>query len=305
MKDLKLIENLGVPEHRIDAVLDTDTYNEIDDQFALAYMINSEDRINLKAIYAAPFYNEKSSSPGDGMCRSYEEIMRILELSKREDLKQVTFHGSMNYMQDESCPVESDAMHDLIRRARGYTPKNPLYVVCIAAITNVASAIAAAPDIADKIVVVWLGGHDIHNVNGCREFNMMQDIAAARVIFNSITPLVQLPCSGVVSAFSVSEAEFNYWLKGKNDLCDFLVENVMRDQQKDAGKPWTRIVWDVTAVAWLLNEKNRFMESILMPCRIPEYDMRYAQDGNSKIIRYVNYIKRDALLEDLIKKLTK
>ncbi len=95
MKDLKLIENLGVPEHRIDAVLDTDTYNEIDDQFALAYMINSEDRINLKAIYAAPFYNEKSSSPGDGMCRSYEEIMRILELSKREDLKQVTFHGSI------------------------------------------------------------------------------------------------------------------------------------------------------------------------------------------------------------------
>ena len=46
MKDLKLIENLGVPEHRIDAVLDTDTYNEIDDQFALAYMINSEDRLN-------------------------------------------------------------------------------------------------------------------------------------------------------------------------------------------------------------------------------------------------------------------
>lgn len=305
MKNLKLIENLNVPEHKIDAVLDTDTYNEIDDQFALAYMMRSDDKINLKAIYAAPFFNEKSSSPGDGMCRSYEEILRILEISEREDLKQIAFHGALNYMSDESSPVESDAMHDLIERARNYTSDNPLYVVCIAAITNIASALVAAPDIADKIVIVWLGGHDIHNVNGCREFNMMQDIAAARVVFNSSVPLVQLPCGGVVSAFSVSEAEFNYWLKGKNALCDFLVANVMRDQQKDKGKPWTRIIWDVTAVAWLLNDKNRFMESILMPCQIPEYDMRYAHDGNSKIIRYVNYIKRDALLTDLIDKLSK
>lgn len=41
-----------------------------------------------------------------------------------------------------------------------------------------------------------------------------------------------------------------------------------------------------------------------MQCRIPEPDMRYAFDPNAKIIRYVNYIKRDNLLEDLIKRLT-
>ena len=45
--------------------LDTDTYNEIDDQFALVQMVLSPQRIRLEAIYAAPFLNERSSSPGD------------------------------------------------------------------------------------------------------------------------------------------------------------------------------------------------------------------------------------------------
>lgn len=56
------------------AVLDTDTYNEIDDQFALVQAMLSPDRISLEAIYAAPFHNRRSTGPGDGMDKSYEEI---------------------------------------------------------------------------------------------------------------------------------------------------------------------------------------------------------------------------------------
>lgn len=302
--NLRLIENLNVPDKKIDAVLDTDTFNEVDDQFALAYMIKASDKINLKAIYAAPFFNGRTTSPKDGMRKSYDEIMRILDIMGREDLKQITYFGSENYMENEESPVDSEAMRDLVERARGYTVENPLYVVCIAAITNVASAIVAAPDIADKIVIVWLGGHDIHTSGGSGEFNMVQDIAASRVIFKCIAPVVQLPCKGVVSSFSISEPEFNYWLKGKNALCDYLVDIVISDQQAAAGSPWARAIWDVTAVAWLLNDEDKFMESTLMPCRIPEPDMRYATDPNAKIIRYVNCIKRDSLFEDLIKRLT-
>ena len=62
-------------EGRVDAVLDTDAYNEIDDQFALSYMLAYPERINLLAVTAAPFFNERSSSPEDGMLKSYEEII--------------------------------------------------------------------------------------------------------------------------------------------------------------------------------------------------------------------------------------
>ena len=42
MDNERLIRNLSVPKGKIDCVLDTDTFNEIDDQFALSLMVKSE-----------------------------------------------------------------------------------------------------------------------------------------------------------------------------------------------------------------------------------------------------------------------
>lgn len=52
---------------RIRMVLDTDTYNEIDDQFAVVYSLLSKDRLQVEALYAAPFTNDRSTGPGDGI----------------------------------------------------------------------------------------------------------------------------------------------------------------------------------------------------------------------------------------------
>ena len=54
-------------------VLDTDTYNEIDDQFALVYALLCPEKLNVEAVYAALFTNDRSTGPGDGMEKSYEE----------------------------------------------------------------------------------------------------------------------------------------------------------------------------------------------------------------------------------------
>jgi len=55
-------ERLQFPVGRVDMVLDTDTFNEVDDQFALSYLLLRPDRINLQAVYAAPFLNTRSVS---------------------------------------------------------------------------------------------------------------------------------------------------------------------------------------------------------------------------------------------------
>ena len=52
--NLSLLQKLSKPTGRIDVVLDTDTYNEVDDQFALAYLLCSKEKANVKAICAAP-----------------------------------------------------------------------------------------------------------------------------------------------------------------------------------------------------------------------------------------------------------
>ena len=41
-------------------VLDTDTYNEIDDQFARAYLLRSTEKRNVQVIYVAPFFDENN-----------------------------------------------------------------------------------------------------------------------------------------------------------------------------------------------------------------------------------------------------
>ena len=76
------LKNLEIPTGPVDMVLDTDAYNEIDDQFAISYALHATEKLNVLALYAAPFFNNRSSSPADGMERSYQEILKLLRLSK-------------------------------------------------------------------------------------------------------------------------------------------------------------------------------------------------------------------------------
>lgn len=300
MDQVTLMKMLQRPVGKVDAILDTDTYNEIDDQFALSYMLSYGEKINVKALFAAPFYNHHSSGPADGMERSYQEIHHLLDLMDRPDMKPYVFRGSAQYLPDEKTPVVSPAAEYLCKLADEYTPENPLYVVAIGAITNVASALLMKPEIKDRIVVVWLGGHALYWPD-TNEFNMMQDVAAARVIFGCGVPLVQFPCMGVVSAFTISEAELNYWLKGKNKLCDYLVAHTVEEVDYAVGKPWTRVIWDVTAVSWLTGD---FSKSIIIPSPIPEYDHHYGSDATRHMIRYIYHVDRDALVQDLFARLS-
>ena len=225
MTNEQRIKNLSVPSGRVDVVLDTDAYNEIDDQFAISYLLKSKEKLNTRAIYAAPFFNSNSEGPKDGMEKSYDEILKLLSLLNE---KVDVFKGSEKYLDGENTPVISPAAQDLAERVKNYSPQNPLYVVAIGAITNIASAILLNPEVAENTVVVWLGGHALHYEH-TKEFNMRQDVAAARVVMQSGVPFVQLPCMGVVSQFSVSKPELEFWLKGKNPLADYLAENTIKE----------------------------------------------------------------------------
>lgn len=301
----QLLKNLQVPSGPIDVVLDTDTYNEIDDQFALSYLLRSGEKLTVKALCAAPFFNDNSTSPEDGMERSYREIFNLLHLAEREDLNPIVFEGSRSYLPDERTPVDSPAARELVRLAKDYSPEKPLYVVAIGAITNVASALLMDPAIQDNVVIVWLGGHALEWPE-TGEFNMMQDVAAARVVFGCGAPVVQLPCMGVVDHFYATGPELRHWLGGKNALCDYLVAHTEEAANAYAAdKVWSRVIWDVTAVGWLLNDGNRLMEGRIIPAPLPQYDNHYSIDFRRHPSCYVWCIHRDALMQDLVEKLTR
>lgn len=308
MYQTDVIQRLRKPHGIVDVVMDTDMYNEIDDLYALAYLLQSSDKLNVKAIFAAPFYSPPSlmrvrqtESPAQGMEQSYQAIIELLHVMGRDDLDQIVFRGSCASLRTEKEPVDSPAARELIRLSRSYSQDNPLYVIAIATITNIASAILMDPTIKNRIVVVWLGGHAL-DWNSCSDFNMLQDIAAARVVFGCGVPLVQLPCFGVVSEFRTTRPELEFWLKNRNALCDYLLQTTFAFiEQQQLGKMWSKPLWDVTAVAWLLDE--RFMKERYEHSPIPEYDYRYAFDHTRHMIKYVYQINRDLLFEDLFTKL--
>lgn len=291
------IKKLEPPKAKVRAVLDTDTYNEIDDQFALAYAYLSKEKIQLEAVYAAPFFNDRSTGPGDGMEKSYQEILRLLKLlGKSPD--GFAFRGSDKYLEDVTKPLRSEAALDLVKKAQSSTPENPLYVITVGCITNIASALLIDPTIIDKIVVVWLGGNSLDWPTQ-KEFNLMQDVKAAQVVFNSGVPFVTMPCEPVVSHFLTTMPELEKYLKGKNELSDYLYKTVLDYSGKQ--EAWSKVIWDVTAVAWVVN--SNWLPSNLEHSPILTDQVTFSFDHSRHFIRMANNLNRDAIYRDLFLKL--
>ena len=158
MTQEQYFKNLSVPNSMIDVVLDTDAYNEIDDQFAICYLIKASYKLNVKGICAAPFFNKRAVSVADGMQKSYDEIMKLLKLANMETMKDRVYKGSDRYLPAENVYVDSEAAEFIATLAENYSPEKPLYIVAIGAITNVASAILKNPKMVESCVIVLAGG---------------------------------------------------------------------------------------------------------------------------------------------------
>lgn len=290
------VRALELPEGKIDMVLDTDTFNEVDDQFALAYALLSPERLNVEAIYAAPFYNSRSTGAKDGMEKSYQEIQRLLgKMNRTENV----LRGSDAFLQ-ESGYVDSPAARDLVERAMARTDGERLYVVAIGAITNVASAILMEPKICEKIAVVWLGGHPTCYPTAL-EFNLSQDVRAARIVLDCGCPLTLVPCLGVASHLLTSVQELSACIGGKNPLCDALVE--LFAAYSDDHFAWAKEIWDVSTIAYLINPE--WVPTKIVHSPLLTDDSHWAHDENRHLIREAYFCRRNPIFRDLFEKLAR
>ena len=287
---------LEPPAGNVPIVLDTDTYNEIDDQFALVYALLSPERITVEAIYAAPFHNRRSSGPADGMRKSYDEILRVLERLDRP-YQGFVYQGATAWLPAPDQPVPSPAADDLIARAKA-NRTGPLYVVAIGAITNVASALLAAPEIIERIVVVWLAGHP-PSWHRATDFNMAQDMHAARVIFDCGVPLVHVPCFNVTQHLRTTQAELERFVKGRGAIGDYLF--AIYSTYYDDHFARSKELWDIGPIAWLVNPA--WVDTALIHSPILTSEQTWSHDPRRHLIRQAYALRRDAIFADLFRKL--
>lgn len=293
MTDEKLLDP---PTGRVRMVLDTDTDNEIDDQFALCYSLLSPERLNVEAVYAAPYHNGRSIGPADGMRRSHDEIHRVLARMTLAEPPPV-FEGATDWLPADGTPPGNPAADDLVRRALAGT--EPLYVVAIGAPTNVSAALLRAPEIADRIVVVWLGGNPTWWPTA-REFNLQQDLRASRTLFDSGVPLVHVPCINVTQHLRTTEAEVDRFVAPAGDLGAYLAQ-IYRDYYGDhTGR--SKEIWDLGAVAWLVDPS--WSQTELVPSPVLRDDLTWAPtDPTRHRVREMRSINRDPVFRDLFAKL--
>ncbi len=351
-------QRLAPPRKRPRVIIDTDAANEIDDQFALAWALLSPERLDVLAVYAAPFSFEHRRqemrralavranpvhasvfdlallaqhsakldrfamhgwlldaighwpvfcTPGEGMLRSFDEIVRVFELLQLPHAGRV-FRGSAGYLADERTPVMSDAVQHLIAAARA-TPIDgePLYVVAIGCVTNVASALLAAPDIAERIVVVWTSGYPSHAPHTNFSLNLEQDMDASCVLFNSGVPLVYLPGFHVGAQLRLSLPEMERHVQPCGaigaDLHRLYLNNPLADfagiDVHAPGFSW--VIWDVINIAWLLNPTWAPSELVRTPGLSNE--RRWLARDDALPMREGYAVARDAIFGDFFETL--
>ena len=278
-------------KEKINVILDTDTYNECDDQFALAYMLKNQDIFNVEAITVAPYSHKKSKlSIKEGQDLSYNEILKICKWLNFDTNNKV-FKGSTDYMKN-GYKEENNAVNKIIEIA---LKNDKTYILSIGAITNIALAIEKEPKIIDKIEVVWLGGHSLLQNNN-DEFNFRQDIEADKILFNSKVNLTIIPCKNVASNLRTSIYELEHYLKNKSELCNYLLERFYNDGYH--GVQERRVLWDISVIAYMIN-KNWFVGKKISCPNIND-DTSYELTTNKHLITMINDLKGDKIIEDML-----
>lgn len=295
-------------------IFDADAGNEIDDQYAIAYALSC-DNFEVLSMSGAHFRNDVLvPNRYEGMMESWREIIRVEKLLGIDnipvykgctDALKVTVDGSF----PEVVPEDCEAVDNIIKTAD--EAEEIIYVMVTGTATNIASAIAKAPRIKDKICVIWLGGNCLDD--GCaNEYNYGQDPAAGKYLFTCGVPLVWLPAmSPDKSKGTQCLVEDRVFLEKGFPRLDpassyFRIDLPMEHDPEyyptdtnytGVGK-WWHIYWDVAAPAVLHTPELCTFEIVDIP-RITGDDVYVFGEGKTRAI-YVEKYNAAAILKNMV-----
>ena len=279
-------------------LVDTDTYNEIDDQFALIHILLTERRrpdLEVVAITAAPFHNATRDTKNyeHGMLLSYQEIHRVLDKLEFSWDGPVLRGSPKSMAVSESMPIESEAAEAICEIAlSGSISDPPLYIVALGPLTNVASAIMIRPEIRDRIIVCTLGGAPF-NLNGFTDFNYMQDMPAAQFVFSCGVPVVHFPGYSVTDNLRTSRWELKANL-GDSAAGIFLMERYMEFVKDYPGR--SKPIWDLAPGLWVIDPQWLLSEVRHSPLLTDEN--RWVDRIDNHPVRTIRWINRDEVFRN-------
>lgn len=274
---------------KVRVILDSDTANEIDDAFALAYACVCRDKFDIKAITLAPFSVEyKRINIKDGLIESKLEANRILRLAGFRDLNLV-FRGSEDFYNDQL--EASEASNKIIEEAK----KGELTIVCLGVLTNVAVAIRDCPEIAKNLHVIWLGTRHLF-YDSFDDTNFRHDKRAFELVVKSDVKLTIIP-SYIGKFIQTSESSMKTTV-AVNDLGRYLYR-IMRNSQFSQPCMGVRTIYDVAPVGYLVNPKWFYEKEIPANEVLKEFTktdpkrmINYVYDMQPNSVVWIDFVNR-------------
>jgi hypothetical protein len=166
----------------IPVIFDTDANNELDDQHALAYLLLNVQTFNVLGITVNATYS------GGEIEEHMKEAQRVVDLVGWKGKVPVIKGANGNFTEirdqlNQEVFDGSEAVDFIIQEAMKKR-KEPLVLLPVGKLTNVALALEKEPSIAKKVRIVWLGS----NYPDPGEYNLENDTAAMNYILKTGAP---------------------------------------------------------------------------------------------------------------------
>ena len=296
-------------EKKVRVIFDTDANNELDDQFALIYLLSNGQTFDLEGVTV------NATKSGGDIQGHYDEAKRILQLGLSFEKIPLLKGGNGSFAEIQS-QVKSgkydsqDAVDFIVDQANSENP-NELILLAVGKLTNVALALEKDPNISSKMRVVWLGS----NYPKPGEYNQENDTVSMNFVLNTQVPFEMVTVrygepSGT-DAVKVTQAEINAEMPGLGPQIetpivgrhggefgtfgDYAVN--LFEHIEYHGDPPSRALFDLVGVAILKNplwgEKREIPTPILINNQWVE-----RPDNPRKIILWENF-ERDSIIKDL------
>ena len=279
---------------RIPVVLSTDVGNEIDDQWAITYLL-LQPRLEVLGVMSA--HAPTISAPAGQT--SYRILVDVVENRLGMSSHPPLVEGGSLPLQNSKTPRTSPAVRFLVETSRRFTRDNRLTVLMIGAATDVASAILTDPTIVDRVRVVQMGFPD---EKGGEEFNIANDVHAVQAILDSKVPLVIGPGNVCRASLSLSLDQARAMLATRGAIGAWLWEEyqawyyraVKPLRVDDFSKPW--VIWDDIALAYVLGMTKQHT----LPRPSMRDDMTFAPVNTDQTITWITDVDEERMWADFL-----
>jgi inosine-uridine nucleoside N-ribohydrolase len=297
-------------------ISDNDYSGDPDGLFQLAHLLLSPS-VDIRAVIGSHLRegDPLDSSPCTAANAKTEAdtIIGLVGLTGRVP----SLQGSNAPLADPSTPARSAGAEAIVQEALRESPL-PLYAVFGGGLTELASALLLEPAVADRMTAVWIGGpeYPAHadappGIDEESEYNLLIDIAAAQVVFESRVPLWQVPRDAYRQTI-MSMAEIRTEIGPCGRLGSHLVSKLDRVKARVADLGWdlgeTFILGDnplvlLTALQSSFHADPSSSRYVTLPAPRIDDQGRYVHDSGGRPIRVYTDLDIRLLFGDMLAKL--